>query len=554
MIEVQIIQSTQDLFHISILTDREESNSKPYLNTINISELRQSIDEVNVHIPNSFLRSGANIHLLERLKQEGFVLFQHIFGDYSARILEYKSVLNPIEIQLFVDEACGYFPFEVLFDGEHFLSDGFIISRVILNKDNPNSNKKCSTNNRVTFVGDPSEDRNIESSVQNEIYSISETLPEDLVDGPYLGKSVRKISLTRSLSHTSVFHYSGHYDKGKGWRLADNEYFTNSDIHQLAHVPQLVIDNSCGEPSIQWVQSFLNEGIKTVIATSGNIPSDYACEFGIQLYKHLSTGSSCGVAFFLARRHMIEKKGLSDLSWIFYNLYGDSKINPIKFEHKKISQFRLKKWGIKVALGTLLLFLVLVLTQWYQNRFHTEFVSINVHKDQQDIEMFKDGNKLGILPMEHIQVKNGQNIVLKKSGYHPLELSLNYEDSIWVLRQLEQTHSIVENDTFYQAVSNIGDSYLIRLADTSFHKLQLHFTNPNIDSQKENLSHVIPTKIHFQGQKFETEYIDTNTIFIDENNYFIHAFVLDEKFSGSEKYFSCDKDTIVDISNWEKFK
>jgi len=533
VIEIQLIQSNKDLIHISVKTDNGESTPKPYLHSINILELRQSIDEVTTHIPNTYLRNGADIHLLERLKKEGLLLFQKVFSDFGSNIIDLKSVLNPKRIKLFVDEACGYFPFEVLYDGEHFLSDGFIVSRDFINKNNFNSIKKCSHNNQITFIGDPSEDKNIESSVKNEIHSIIDTLPEDLVDGPYFGNSVRKISLIRTLSHSSVFHYSGHYDAGRGWRLSENEYFTISDVHQLMFAPQLVIDNSCGEPNFDWVQSFLNEGVKSVIATSESIPSDVAQDFGIQLYKKLTSGVSLGEAYFNARNYLIEKRGQSDLSWLFFNLYGNTEINPLKKLVSKIVKNRWKKYLIKTGIATLFLGFILVVANSLNNNF--ESIEREFYSKLTDVKV-KKINSTKKLPLE-FSLFDGDIITFEKNGYYESEYKCTKVGESWELIPMNNIYFILDNNIV--AVPTLSsDRVEITLADSTLKKKTLFYKDK--------------FKVRVQGTESEIVCRDSISLYIGKKPYLVHAYVdtINPENFISEKVKFESPDNLY-ISNWK---
>ena len=103
------------------------------------------------------------------------------------------------------------------------------------------------SDNNFTIVANPSESKDINQDIENELLSIT-----DLIDscftlkGPYRNRNVTKIELIRLMGSTSLFHFSGHYDnkdKISGWKLED-DIFSSKDIDNLHHAPDFIFSNT----------------------------------------------------------------------------------------------------------------------------------------------------------------------------------------------------------------------------------------------------------------------------------------------------------------------
>lgn len=96
----------------------------------------------------------------------------------------------------------------------------------------------------------------------------------------------------------AIFHYGGHANS-QGLKLADHAGFFSPLAKELARRNkeslQLVFLNGCS--THHHVQTLLEQGVKSVIATRVAVGDGLASDFAVQFYKNMASGDSIGEAF-----------------------------------------------------------------------------------------------------------------------------------------------------------------------------------------------------------------------------------------------------------------
>ncbi len=287
--------------------------------------------------------SGRVKGLSLELKKTGQLLFDALLTEDIKSRLKSTKVQNLI---VALDENLVEVPWELLFDGEQFLSLRFNFGRVIKTQ-----NKNLSVTQRfiqrpmkMLILADPCGDLAMASReaqllrdvLQGESGQISVSTKQKEIVTDYLKRNLRDYDLV---------HYAGHAEfresapaKG-GWRLADGN-FTVGDVLKMkggAAFPLLVFSNACqsayqkGEGRTAQAEqqifnlanAFLLSGVKYFIGALGKIPDDIGPTFAQAFYQTLVNGKSAGFALRKARLRVIEERGEDCLSWASYILYGD---------------------------------------------------------------------------------------------------------------------------------------------------------------------------------------------------------------------------------------
>ena len=307
---------------------------------LKFDNLKDKIRKINYNVLDDYVKSGPSPNQLKMLKQASYELF-NILNFFELKNFFKKIKKNKFNhIQLILDDDTNLIPFELLHDGKDFLSDYIIFSRSFINSKEYDSISK--SDKTFTIVGNPSESNDIMQDINDEVSHISNLIRYSFdLKGPYTKRYVNKIELINLLNVSSYFHFSGHYifdEKKSGWKLFDDT-FTDSDILKISKSPKFLFSNSCGNVSENFISSFLEKGTKSIISSSGKLPSKQASEFSQKFYDYFIVENlNLGESFFLSRRDIINQYGKNDLFWCFYQIYGSSFLESNKKNNRKINK------------------------------------------------------------------------------------------------------------------------------------------------------------------------------------------------------------------------
>ena len=535
-LHVQLIDGEN--LRINLNTDESVISSKG-TSPGKLSDLLKLIREITVHIPNEYLKNGGNVHLLQKLEVKGQVLFQQIFGATALKLQELIHPDHPQPLLICVDEEIAFIPFDILYNGEMFLWEAFIISRQIISSNRKNKNKSVyhEKRPRISIIGDPSGDSSIEASIREELMALTDQV-ENIMDisGPHVGSEMNFQQLSELLSESDIFHFSGHYFSGdaenSGWLIADQKKITKIEVQNLIKVPHFIFSNSCGDMKIAQVdgflRSFLDKGTAVCLATIGEIPNSVASYFSRDFYRKLISGSSVGESCYYARKMLISKFGRSELGWMFYTLLGNASFKIFNLEYPLK-----KKWKKKLMKPALLIIITLLLLQLFDNvsdYFHKEMIEFKTDPTTANIIINDQFIGTSVAP---ISIKNKDIIKFHITGYDTAQfeyVQINYE---WVFRSLDSVKGIIQEE-LKTVFSYFNGKLKVNLIPTHFHRVK--FINSTIDEK---------IKLHVQGSD---EVITDNPIEISVSSD-KHLFIIQIGSDSYDKLIPVLQDTTIDVSH-----
>ena len=282
--------------------------------------------------------SGTAVKDLQRI---GSLIFSHLLTEPARKRLR---AADACDLYLRLDEQLVHLPWELCYDGSHFLSTKFRVGRQIITGypiPAPPAQPELRKSLRVLLIADPTESLP-EAGVEADHLSL---LLDDIpgVEVTLIGgKGARKIPLLAALQDHDVVHFAGHshYDPDNpsrsGWRLHEG-ILTAGELSKLSRPPLLVFSNSCqAGASAEWSRgyryegqafgigsAFLLAGVKNYIGTFWVVHDEESVLLASSFYKGLVTGLSLGDALLQARHTVIAQRGWQGLTWASYMLYGD---------------------------------------------------------------------------------------------------------------------------------------------------------------------------------------------------------------------------------------
>jgi hypothetical protein len=495
MLKLEVLIIDKNTIRVTLVSRYSGRKGEHYC-VIEKHEIIDSVRELIEHIPNEYARQGSSNELLEKLQIKGQALFQHLFGEVGNQLRNLTSRKSNY-LTIVIDEEISFIPFELLFMGDVFMWQKFIISRKIQQSTTRNlllSNHKY--NHQITFVGDPSEDDKLADTIQDELYSVSESLPSTIeYNGPLFGRDYKKLQVSELISSSKIFHFSGHYEGNKkGWKLFDNCYYDVNDINGLQSVPQFIFSNTCGSitgiSKDGFINRFLQRGVQGILSTVGKVPSKEAKDFSIYFYNYLILGNSIGKSINRARKDLINQYGIQNLAWMYYIYFGDAKLRLFK------SRISLKYWITKtkrtifwsiVAIG-----LGLIIPQLIED-IHVEEYAITLIPSE--MQFIKDGDVLK--PGQNIiKFKANEIVTFTHSKYDNLEVKLEKIDDLWLLSPIKRYEEVYIGSQPLKHFSNHDKMYEIIMIPKENHNLEFISSNdktikiyfePDYDEEKEGL-------------------------------------------------------------------
>jgi len=259
-----------------------------------------------------------------------------------------KEDLKKTKIEFLVvkiQDSLVSIPWELLHDGEAFLSERFAIGRRVASRREPKQNSRPYVlRPRITILSDPKHDL---ASARIE----GEELAAKLSPEGHLNVAMKQDadldSTRKAIQESDLVHFCGHADyyrkdpKMSGWSLADGK-LTGTDILKMAGshslFPRAIFANACQSGrSEEWVSqvqeqvyglasAFLHAGVLHYIGTLGDVLDASSREFAGEFYKSLMRGSPIGIAVRDARRKAMQGDRQDALIWASYLLYGDPSV------------------------------------------------------------------------------------------------------------------------------------------------------------------------------------------------------------------------------------
>ncbi|XDD42302.1 CHAT domain-containing protein [Leptospira sp. WS60.C2] len=318
----------------------EESHIQSTLDDDLILEYLSEVERL-VHVSQSVLSKPnqiLNVDILQDLKVLGETFYQQFF---PISIIEKLKNTNKQSIHFNIDPTLALVPWELLHDGNSFLSDKFRIGKTIrggLHKSTHQENRKI----KMLIIADPTEDLPHAQKEGEVLFSVlSQKVPNHLLELEFIGgKQVTKLKLLSLIKDKHIIHYSGHLHFSddsleNGWLLSDGKVLKAREIKSTGIDTDLVFSNSCMSAKSagkklntnilnQYAGAFLTAGIKTFVGTNWEIlDNEKTIDFTVRFYTYLFSDKSVGESLFLSKEFARRNYHANDLTWANYSLYGN---------------------------------------------------------------------------------------------------------------------------------------------------------------------------------------------------------------------------------------
>ena len=281
--------------------------------------------------------------LTDDLKKTGQLLFD------VALTKNVKTKLKSTKIKdliISIDESLVEIPWELLFDGEEFLSLKFNLGRTVKTRQKSYASPRKGNLKelKLLILADPRSDLEL---ARAEAKRLREMLDQkkDKVGVFTKIKDIPVNYVKRNLRDYDIIHYAGHANfvenapAKSGWCLIDGN-LTGNDLAKMKGgppFPLLIFSNACQstfeksnrlpaqseEQVFGFANAFLLAGVKYFIGPLWKISDEGGFIFAQAFYQAILNGRSIGQALRRARLSIIEQEGQDRLTWASYVLYGE---------------------------------------------------------------------------------------------------------------------------------------------------------------------------------------------------------------------------------------
>lgn len=278
----------------------------------------------------------------ELLRKLGALLFDEVL---PRRIKDALRAAGTGQLQLVIDQALVFVPWELMHHGTQFLGLAFGIGRIVRTPQSVSGLPRRPPEKRwrMLILCDPRGDlmgSYYEGvSLRDELDLSRRRLAVDLRASQVSIDDVREL-----IREYDVVHYAGHakHDANSpeetGWCLTDGTLTaeTIADLSGGHPFPRLVFANACRSGATDdkhiteergamvhgLADTMLLAGVQHYVGTLWDVPDEPACHFSLALYQALLAGSRLGEALRLARLSLVERYGDDSVLWASYVMYG----------------------------------------------------------------------------------------------------------------------------------------------------------------------------------------------------------------------------------------
>lgn len=284
-----------------------------------------------------FMRGGGTKSYLERVEELGASLFEAALSEHARTQLR-ETPLEFLRVQL--DDQLVPIPWELLHDGQDFLSLRFAMGRVVSARAemHPRAPTRPAEGHHALVVSNPSGD--LEAAVREG--SAVAGLLRDGYRGEVrhmLGPVTRK-ELLDALPGCALLHFAGHAEQPSskssgGFRVSDG-VVTAEEIAAAcgSGAPSFVFANGCHASSGEGFRgsadrapdlasAFLFSGARHFVGPRWDVADEDALIFALRFYEKALSGLSLGEAVRAARSALKASEEARPLSFAGYVLYGE---------------------------------------------------------------------------------------------------------------------------------------------------------------------------------------------------------------------------------------
>ncbi|MCP3871822.1 MAG: CHAT domain-containing protein [Desulfobacteraceae bacterium] len=346
------IEISRDKDHLKLSANEqipgEETTIRHY------QEIKVSMDSVKskceemVDILNKTRRSHrVGQDILEQLKRIGQTLYDEMF---SLNVKEKIKHTKAEYLSLKIDDQLVHIPWELLHDGQEFLSLRFNMGRLVKTRQSiPVAKMRALARPfKMLILADPVGDLKgaYEEGLQLRDYVDKQG---NLINSFLDSGNVTAEAVKTKLRNFDIVHFAGHADYNKenagdsGWQFAGANLKAKHITKMMgtASMPSLIFSNACQSarteewhPDVYFsnkifglANAFLLAGVRHYVGTFWEISDEASSQFAIKFYTYLFSGSSIGEAMRQSRRDLIKEHGEGVIAWASYALYGDPTFN-----------------------------------------------------------------------------------------------------------------------------------------------------------------------------------------------------------------------------------
>jgi CHAT domain-containing protein len=318
-----------------------ESHIQSSLDSDLISEYVKEIENLS-KLSNNFLSNHetnfrVKPDVLKELKILGETFYDQFFPNSISENLRTTSEKY---LHFNIDSSLAEIPWELLYDGDCFLSDRFFIGRTIKGSKTflqEASNQKL----KMLIIADPTEDLEWAQKEGETLFQVlKEKVPASILDIEFIaGAQITKLKLLSMIRGKNIIHYAGHLyfssdPMENGWLLSGDKILKAREIKNSAFSTNLVFSNSCNSsrsPGLKdpknimndFASSFLMSGIMSFIGTKWEVADNASTlDFTIRFYLSLFNDKSLGESLHIAREYARKNYDPLDVIWANYSLYG----------------------------------------------------------------------------------------------------------------------------------------------------------------------------------------------------------------------------------------
>lgn len=338
-----------DVLKMCILEHGEPSGALKHYSghRVNFSETNSLCDEIT-NLLNRV--NPKDISLLKSLEKAGRALWDNLLTHPVKEKLKQQTNAS---LLLDIDEELIFIPWELLYNGNNFLSLDFNIGRLVKTKSQPLSSNYRSSGHflKMLILADPTQDLKSAYTEGLNIRNMFDRRRSDIrID--FKSSSIDKLYINKNICEYDIVHFAGHceYDpknvNKSGWVLKDSN-FTVQDVLRLSGslLPQLIFSNACnsvfpsGEGSVDkdyqkknysLASAFLFSGVRHYIGSIRKIEDNASLKFAKEFYHSLILGNSIGLSLRNARLKLVTEFGIASMHWANYILYGDPNFSFFK--------------------------------------------------------------------------------------------------------------------------------------------------------------------------------------------------------------------------------
>jgi len=292
-------------------------------------------------------RGRVTREVLLKLREIGQIFHDELF---THNVKEKLRNSQAEFLRLNLDEQLVHVPWELLYNGQHFLCQRFNMGRLVRTRKNILGTRIRSMARplKMLILADPSGDL---KGAYAEGTQIRDNMDQhkDLINVTLRAEDIKADSIKEKMRNFDIVHFAGHADynprnpEESGWRLSDGGLATKDIIKMAgtATMPALIFSNACQSARTQeWTISsdfqkgifglanvFLLVGVRHYMGTFWEILDEPSSRYALEFYQHLLSGVTMGEAVRQARMALIKEYGEETIVWASYLLYGDPTFN-----------------------------------------------------------------------------------------------------------------------------------------------------------------------------------------------------------------------------------